>query len=473
VFIEDGDRKADIRILLPIGACGLAMTVCLLPLFLFAPDAPWSTADSFAALILLKAAFLIGITSHFCIAYITRDAVLQLRPGMLIIAACSSIPACIIVFVADSFALPLPIPCAAWLVAGFGSGLLLNYWARFFTLSWRWQNGAYIAAGVALSSIMYLFAVQLSWVFFVIAQMLLPLLSTLVFTFIYRHAIHVHVSSKTGDPEKRSIEASTNIVSLAFGLLLGIAVFPLLIERHTLQLALVVAVSIGAGGITHLSTNLAIKHYMPFDIPIKITLILVSLTFFIRIITGDGGLTPLICAVFSLAVLTYFESCMFSSLSALASSYREFPLRLFAQGVLVFPAGFALAFGACYATTLESAFPAHLMTYIAMGVAILVAIIALFLPIQSARVQDTQNLDEQDPESLSILRIAHVAGEFDLTTRELDVLTLLVRGRTASYIGEELSISTHTARSHIYHIYQKIGINSQQKLISYIDHIKV
>jgi DNA-binding CsgD family transcriptional regulator len=88
-------------------------------------------------------------------------------------------------------------------------------------------------------------------------------------------------------------------------------------------------------------------------------------------------------------------------------------------------------------------------------------------------VQDTQDLDEQDPESLAKLRIAQVVGEFDLTVREADVLTLLARGRTASYIGKELYISTHTARSHIYHIYQKIGINSQQELISYIDHTKV
>ncbi|MFE7722445.1 HD domain-containing phosphohydrolase [Nocardia rhizosphaerihabitans] len=53
---------------------------------------------------------------------------------------------------------------------------------------------------------------------------------------------------------------------------------------------------------------------------------------------------------------------------------------------------------------------------------------------------------------------AQVAG---LTARELDVLTLLVRGRSTREIAQALGISPRTAGSHVEHIYTKIGVHSR------------
>lgn len=58
---------------------------------------------------------------------------------------------------------------------------------------------------------------------------------------------------------------------------------------------------------------------------------------------------------------------------------------------------------------------------------------------------------------------------FGLTSREMDILRLLCKGRTAEYIGKELFISKNTARVHIYHIYGKMDIHSQQELIEYAE----
>ncbi|MFE3026224.1 HD domain-containing phosphohydrolase [Nocardia tengchongensis] len=55
-------------------------------------------------------------------------------------------------------------------------------------------------------------------------------------------------------------------------------------------------------------------------------------------------------------------------------------------------------------------------------------------------------------------RVTAVAG---LTERELDVLALLVRGRTNREIAAALSITPRTAGSHIEHIYTKIGMNTR------------
>ena len=67
----------------------------------------------------------------------------------------------------------------------------------------------------------------------------------------------------------------------------------------------------------------------------------------------------------------------------------------------------------------------------------------------------------------SVLRAAgqHVAGRRSLpaglTPREVEVLRLLALGLTHAEIAERLVISRKTARNHVEHIYQKIGVSSR------------
>lgn len=64
------------------------------------------------------------------------------------------------------------------------------------------------------------------------------------------------------------------------------------------------------------------------------------------------------------------------------------------------------------------------------------------------------------------LRGALTAGrEYGLTQREIEVLELLLQGRNAERISQNLVISKHTAKTHIYNIYRKVGSSSQQELI--------
>lgn len=58
-----------------------------------------------------------------------------------------------------------------------------------------------------------------------------------------------------------------------------------------------------------------------------------------------------------------------------------------------------------------------------------------------------------------------IAQEFRLTQREEEVLELLAQGMKASAIGEDLFISTSTAKSHIRNIYAKLDIHTQSELL--------
>lgn len=65
--------------------------------------------------------------------------------------------------------------------------------------------------------------------------------------------------------------------------------------------------------------------------------------------------------------------------------------------------------------------------------------------------------------------VVRMQEKFGLTNRETEVLRLLALGRNAEYIAKTLFIAHSTAKSHIAHIYQKTGFNSQQRLMDAIE----
>lgn len=59
-----------------------------------------------------------------------------------------------------------------------------------------------------------------------------------------------------------------------------------------------------------------------------------------------------------------------------------------------------------------------------------------------------------------------------LTPREIEIFALLARGRNGSFIMDHFVVSRNTAKSHIKHIYMKLGVHSQQELIDLVENSK-
>jgi DNA-binding NarL/FixJ family response regulator len=57
-------------------------------------------------------------------------------------------------------------------------------------------------------------------------------------------------------------------------------------------------------------------------------------------------------------------------------------------------------------------------------------------------------------------------NSFDLTQREKEILSLLVQGLLYKEIGNELGISTNTAKKHVINIYNKLHVNSRAQVIN-------
>ena len=62
-----------------------------------------------------------------------------------------------------------------------------------------------------------------------------------------------------------------------------------------------------------------------------------------------------------------------------------------------------------------------------------------------------------------------LAEEYELSRREGEVLVLLLQGYDTNSVAEKLFLSPHTVKTHTYHIYQKMGVNSRQELLKVRD----
>ena len=76
---------------------------------------------------------------------------------------------------------------------------------------------------------------------------------------------------------------------------------------------------------------------------------------------------------------------------------------------------------------------------------------------------------EKAAESPSSEGVVAVAGAFDLSPIDTEVITLFSKGRSAARIQEELFISKGTVSTHLRHIYQKMDVHSKQELLDVIE----
>lgn len=154
------------------------------------------------------------------------------------------------------------------------------------------------------------------------------------------------------------------------------------------------------------------------------------------------------------------------------SVFQQVPLRL------VFSAlGFCLGWAIAAAVTAQYGAHSDAFTVVRLSMAfVLVAVIMLFFPV--GRHHDDAACNYIASASLPVepgekepfdSRCAAVAELYQLSPRETDILKFLAKGRNAAYIQSKLTISPHTVKSHIYNIYRKLNIHSQQKLMDFVE----
>lgn len=85
------------------------------------------------------------------------------------------------------------------------------------------------------------------------------------------------------------------------------------------------------------------------------------------------------------------------------------------------------------------------------------------------RMAAKDDLEGDDPLEAACRMIAKSAK---LTPRETEIALLLARGRNRSYICEACVISSDTVKSHMRNIYRKMGVHSQQELMTVVEEVR-
>ncbi|WP_165054229.1 MULTISPECIES: helix-turn-helix transcriptional regulator [unclassified Adlercreutzia] len=191
----------------------------------------------------------------------------------------------------------------------------------------------------------------------------------------------------------------------------------------------------------------------------------------------SSGLGRLVCSCLIVAVSVIFTALNYAFLIRKcvimhnAPCFKEIALRL-----AVPAAGFAVGWLViCIATFFFGEGADEFIPIRLFFAVLLVTVFAFFFPNQEHHSMDstassTSGLDEKESFDLKIQGIASTYG---LSRREVEVTRFLAQGRNAAYIQERLVISPHTVRSHMYNIYKKLEVHSQNEMISVIERFAI
>ena len=195
-----------------------------------------------------------------------------------------------------------------------------------------------------------------------------------------------------------------------------------------------------------------------------------------------GEVGRLVCSCLVTAAWAMFTAVNYGYVVKKCVVAREAPLFRQAPVRLMVPAlGIAVGWAIAAICTMAFGTQSDAFMYVRLGVAVLLVLtVMVFLPSQEHHPADGLSPDgakvakmvvavDTTESDLFEARCAAVAKLYQLSPRETEILGYLARGRNAAYIQEALVISPHTVKSHIYNIYRKLDIHSQQKLMDFVE----
>ena len=171
---------------------------------------------------------------------------------------------------------------------------------------------------------------------------------------------------------------------------------------------------------------------------------------------------------------TSFDMLSMNQLLSMIDEYKISYARYFALGRLANAAGMFLGWAlAAVVIALGAAFPSwHLSQVLPMAMILILVFVVMTFSYDSMRSSESRDDISAAPvDAPTAWKTAcdDICEKFALSPRECEVFALCAKGRDTAYICNELCVSNHTVRSHIYHIYGKMGIHSQQDLITVVE----
>jgi DNA-binding CsgD family transcriptional regulator len=183
------------------------------------------------------------------------------------------------------------------------------------------------------------------------------------------------------------------------------------------------------------------------------------ISYVVRGVLPEEGAVPLWIARGQLAIFHLSALAIIGSLLAILISSRNIQsvaerkaVRVFAISYLSLYAVFVIT----YPLPLEMRFPPTALALLGINVVPFIWFGKLFAQAYLAAPPSTEDREA----------FHRFCRDHGLTSREADVLKLILRGRSNADIGKELFISIHTVKNHITNVHAKLGVRSRWQLIS-------
>ena len=367
---------------------------------------------------------------------------------------------------------------------GLGSGILLVAWGESFSRNDTQTNVLNSALGIIIAFVVYIIVLAyLPRILSIAVIIVMPLIEA----YLIRRILASKISADLPRfaklrVRKGSFALHIGLSSIIFGFALGtvrqLSVGTAFQSADTTSQLILLAGAIFAAPLLICTVLLLSGYefgflYRPLVPFIAVALLLIP---FIGS-NGDGVILTLILLVGYVS----FEVMMWVAFAEISYRFRLSSVLVFGLGRAFLTAGTLIgAIGSSMLASIDGLFSINSTGGSLLAMFALVLAYAL-LP-REKDIKDMVLLDEIDDVAGAVVddenaqrnhrftkKCEKVATHYLLSKRETEVLYLLAKGRNASYIKDALYISEGTAKTHIWRIYKKLNVHTQQDLIELID----
>lgn len=458
-----------------LGACGFSLTVAWVFLTTYsrilAVD-PSHPAETFAL------ARFVGMVSFaagfYALKRFSRFAsALRVQRVLLVLCALFGVllPALYLANRAGA-GVPLAVLGAAWAGHGLASAVLFGYWGRFSSMLPAAHILPTIAGVFFAAGCWYFIVSNLPYAHSILVLAAMPLLSLACFLVYERDSALPRGVDSSVAPWKQGSRAD-DLSGMLNGVVLGTVLFVVVLgesapDAHVMVAsslavaAAAVAAAVAMRGNSAVEYGLARRMLFPFSVASLVLLML------------DLGPVSVALLFVLLAVFSVLDIVNWSTVALFGSLYRAQPIYAFSSVRLPFTVGTALgwlvgmaAFGEL-APEFSTGFGQVAAAFIVL-LAVSVSVAPFERGVRKREDADDDVPDERDSPGAWNRACIDVAARHGLTPREREVFLLLAKGRNAAVIEKELVVSSSTAKTHIYHVYRKLGVSSRQEVIDAVE----
>jgi DNA-binding CsgD family transcriptional regulator len=457
------------------GGLGFALVGCWLYLILTSPFD--STPQFFGALTeqLFRAVFFFAQFLFFLVAIIFAKGFLSAATQRftVILSFLGALPlGALLLFPDMGSKAPLAIWLFAWLLAGWVFSVSVYRGGLFFSSVGSSVRATFVMATCMIALALIFLAVTYAPTL-VLAYLIafIPVLSSVLYSVGKRF-----ISKAIGFDDIISIRSFKSLsihsipkqffVGASFGLAAGIAL-NLDVKaavKWPVILALLIAAIIFVGiSYCHARRQIQLATIQYFYVPLMV-IALLPIALFSNFLSLIGIALVFLC-------FHNFQSLHVLILADFMRETKESAVSLFSFSGLFISLGTLSGWLISYAAFLGQSSTSDLFNGTVIAI-IAVAVFALAVEVLPDRPEPETLLVDRNlaSEGHWRQRCSQISREAKLSPRQHEVFMLLAKGRNTSFVSNELFIAPHTTKAHIYRIYQKLNVHTQQELIDLIEH---